>query len=128
MIWQIGFTTIFLHLGVEFSNDDYIGLPKELAFFIQIFRNSIGDITTPNDKKWCMDDSSSGGDGRICNSLVVYLMWLIFLLNQFIVLIILLNFLIAIVGSSHEQVMSRTAEYTYRNINSLNNEWYQIKE
>jgi len=44
---MIVFGIIYILLGVTFDEADYPGLNFYVAGFIQIFRNSIGDISAP---------------------------------------------------------------------------------
>lgn len=54
------------------------------------------------------------------------IIWLIWFFNQFIVLIILLNFLIAIISQSYEMVMTKTSESKYKQRSDLNVECYLV--
>ena len=107
------FTILYYHTAIEFDDEDYTGLSRFLIIFIQVFRNSIGDIAVPQTKHFCQADDQ-------CNYLSLVVMWILFFMNEFMVLIILLNFLIAVISSSHENVMAKKKEYMFRNIVSLN--------
>ena len=62
-----------------------------------------------------------------CNYLLVGVIWFTFFLNVMVILIILLNFLIAIVSNSYEYVMSNQGRYKYSNINDLNYNYFLVK-
>ena len=49
---------------------------------------------------------------------------MLFFLNIFVVLIIQMNFLIAIVSSSYDRIVSQTTKYMYHNKTELNEEYY----
>lgn len=77
-----------------------------------VWENSIGNINPPTFVK--------GGEKNI---FLIYLVWYV---NQFYVLIILLNFLIAVISQSYENVMNRAVEFQYLNKSSLSREAYQV--
>jgi len=45
--WIVLFSIIFQSLGIDVDTEDYPHLNKEVVYFIQIFRNSIGDLAVP---------------------------------------------------------------------------------
>ena len=45
-------SVLFTVVGAEFDTEEYPNLPFQLAYFIQVFRNSIGDIAPPGYEKW----------------------------------------------------------------------------
>ena len=49
VVWIAGFASVFLLIGVQFHDDEYPDLDNVFfVFFLQTYRNSIGDIATPN--------------------------------------------------------------------------------
>lgn len=50
--WIVVFGIIFILQGVTFDEDDYPGLCPYFAGLIQIFRNSMGDISAPKYDVW----------------------------------------------------------------------------
>jgi hypothetical protein len=46
------FSIEFTVLGVDYSNEEYPTMPISLYYFMQTFRNSIGDIAAPGYTKW----------------------------------------------------------------------------
>jgi len=77
-----------------------------MAFLYISFNNSIGNITTPS-----FTDSSSGGKyGHVIVG-VVYTIWYISIIFS---LIILLNFVIALVSQVYENVMDAKLENIYK--------------
>jgi len=81
------FTVFFRILRVEFDAKDYPGLPSSAIIVLQSYRNSIGDIAPPE-----FEDFQSN-DG-----VILTLIWFIWFMNQFFILIIMLNFLIAVIS------------------------------
>lgn len=116
------FGQMFLVAGANFDDEDYPTL-KLLAVHFQTYRNSIGDIGTPQYDYWTyyhrhFDKSVMFGYGQC----MIYLIWILWYLNQFFNLIILLNFLIAIVSQSYEKVMTDSMKYEYEHKAELNSE------
>ena len=53
---------------------------------------------------------------------MIYSIWLVWIVNQYVVLIILLNFLIAIISQSYDNVMSKQIMSKYQNRSAINRE------
>ena len=83
------------------------------------FRDALGDISAPNYKYWCNKDK--------CNYTAVYLIQVIFFIEMIYMVIVLLNFLIAIISQSYEKVMNFSIMYTYQNKVELNKEYTMLK-
>ena len=100
VMWSITVCLLFDSAGIKIVSEDYTGIVSAFALFIQNFRNSIGDINPPSADYWTGDNGETGLVG------MAYWGWCLFLLQEFFMLIILLNFLIAIISQSYEEVMS----------------------
>ena len=51
--WLLLFSIVFQISGLRFTNDeDYLNLNVFVKFFIQTYRNSIGDILAPSYQIW----------------------------------------------------------------------------
>ena len=59
---------------------------------------------------------------------MISLVWTIWVLHQILVLIILLNFLIAIISQSYENVMSKLEVFKYKTRADFNLECLQVME
>ena len=64
-------------------------------------------------------------DGEV-NMVMIYLIWLMWLLNAVFLLILLLNFLIAVISQTYERVSSQRIIYTYTYKAEKNFDYYQI--
>ena len=88
-------------VGIDVDGTDYPHMTFPSQQFIQTYRNSIGDIAPPDYAFW--------SDMRLEHPHIAYFgcagAWFIWFMNQFIVLIMLLNFLIAIISQSYDNVM-----------------------
>jgi hypothetical protein len=55
---------------------------------------------------------------------MISVIWIVWFVHQFLILIILLNFLIAIVSGSYEDVMSKESEHKYMHRTEMNLECF----
>ena len=120
--WVMLFGQLFLVMGATFDDEDYPTL-QLLTVYFQTYRNSIGDIGTPQYEYWeymheHYDVNKTFGYAQC----MIYLIWVLWYLNQFFNLIILLNFLIAIVSQSYEKVMTDSMKHEYDHKAELNSE------
>ena len=54
-------------------------------------------------------------DKNVLAYVIVYIIWFLWLMNQIIVLVVLLNFVIALISEAYENVMSKEQVHTYMN-------------
>ena len=76
---------------------------ENVGNFYSVFRNSIGDPNPPNTSVWVKKDI----EGSNLPQIMIFICWAFWLINKFYMLIILLNFLIAIIGQSYDSVLGR---------------------
>lgn len=119
------FAFSFRVLGVNFSEDDYPNVPKFVVTFMTTYRNSIGDIQAPGYDRW--------GDGnkeisRGSRDAIVGTIWAFWLFNSFVNLIILLNFLIAVISQVYDQVIATQQFCSYMYKSDFNREYYIVME
>lgn len=88
MIWMMGMTVLYGVIGIGTSSTAYAYIEDRsfINYFLQVWENSIGNITAPDFIKH---------DPSAYRIFAVYVLWFF---NQFFVLIILLNFLIAVIS------------------------------
>jgi len=98
-------------------------LSENLALFIQTYRNSIGDLAVPIYSRWQEDMMQTEDMGLYYKgaSMIMFI-WIVWITHQFIILILLLNFLIAIVSQSYENVMQQSEIFLYNQRLELNSE------
>jgi hypothetical protein len=87
--------------------------------FLQTFRTSIGELGMPVYKKLVKKTG-------IFKTINVILIWVVWFVQTFFMLIVMLNFLIAVITSNYEKVKSEQAIIAYLNKASLNAETYMI--
>ena len=103
------FSAAYEVTGGQFSEKEYPGMPKVFYYFIATFRTSMGDIQTIEYKKYLMDRKEEGNEARIY--FLIGALWMIWIVNQFLVQIILLNFIIAIISQNYEEVINNEEQF-----------------
>lgn len=86
----------------------YPGINKTMAFLIYSFRNSIGDLATPSyDKYIVMRKEKDNEFDDIDEILAISLVWGIWLFQGIFMIIILLNYLVAVISQAYERVVNQ---------------------
>jgi len=116
--WVYVFSVLFIVLGYEIDRADFVGVNDLFVYFIQTYNNSIGNIAPPIYEGWMEHRMTHP---KIVQTMTV-LIWLFWFLNQFFVLIILLNFLVAIMGQAYEEIMTEALYFKYYHRAQLNKE------
>ena len=88
-----------------------------------VWENSIGNINDPPESSFHLDNNKTEG---LRYPSEMYLIWFVWFMNQFIIVIILLNFLIAVISQSYENVMNSKSIMKYQDMAALNKEAYQF--
>lgn len=105
--------------------NDYSDLGDLFSYLILAWRNSIGDLSTPSYPGWLSVQKQTEATAVV--NVIVVLIWVHWLLTQFLVLIILLNFLIAIVALAFDEVIDSEKIVTYEQRAQLNLEYRYIR-
>ena len=105
--WVVFLSMIFYGIGGTFylgddAEESYQGVPPIIAQLIQVFRNSIGDIGVPQYQYWLIREQKAEEDEIA--AIFIFFIWVFFVANEILMLIVLLNFLIAIVSESYSRV------------------------
>jgi hypothetical protein len=106
---------------------------------MESYRNSIGDISPPGYGFWAdrLDELTATNSTYTHADLVraqavasptaphvmIGVIWAVWILNQFLMLIILLNFLIAIISQSYDAVMAKATNNAYAQRCRLNRDY-----
>lgn len=114
------------------------------TFFLQTFENALGNISNPTYDLWsiklkCATDPKDPkcthenvgvitGQTYWISQLSIYLIWLVWFANQFLILIILLNFLISVISKSYSDVMDSALMFKYVQMCELNREFAILNE
>ena len=94
ILWTSFFAFQFyvLDSNVEEAKE-YEGIPLSASYFLLTFENAIGNIQKPSFEIKTINKSNNG-----LKSVLIYIIYSIWLLKQFVNLIILLNFVIALIN------------------------------
>ena len=115
--WVFIFGCWYQILGVEARTEDFPMINKFLVFFLENFKNAVANLGSPELGFW-----EKQTENPAVSSVMVYICWIIWMLNQFFILVILLNFLIAIICQSYEEVLSKQIVTKYTKKCELNRE------
>ena len=119
IMWLILFSLLFRILGFEIDDGDYSSMGQASIYALQTYRNSVGDIAAPAYSFW-----ESQTDFPHLQSKMIMIIWFAWLMNQFFLTIILLNFLIAILAESFTVVMEQELQCKYKSKVALNKETF----
>ena len=81
-------------LGADYKDKDFKSISTQAMYFIRSFRNAVGDIDAPGVAFWAAAHKS----GNIMAQIMIWLIWLCWFMHEFLCLIVLLNFLIAVIS------------------------------
>ena len=79
--------------GPDDGGGDYERLPYFIGLLLYSYRTAIGDLETPNALIWATIRNNDQKE-----TLIVYIIWCIWMIEQYFILIVILNFLIAIIS------------------------------
>ena len=118
------FSIEFTVLGVEYTNEDYPAVANVIYYYMQTFRNSLGDVAPPGYSKWVEYQEFQHTMNRpweaVYGAIIIYIIWGLWVLNIIVGCVILLNFLIAIISQSYEQVMAQHILHKYKHRCDIN--------
>ena len=94
ILWTIFFAFQFYVLDSNAEEaKEYEGIPLSASYFLLTFENAIGNIQKPSFEIETINKSNSG-----LKSVLIYIIYFIWFFEQFVSLIILLNFVIALIN------------------------------
>ena len=125
IMWITFFTVCYQTLKVEISSadEDYPNVFSFMQYFLMTYRNSIGDISAPGYSNW-MKKSDDVTSQYLEKNAAMTFIWIVWLANQFLNLIILLNFLIAVISQVYDNVVAVQRQVLYTHRAELNREFY----
>lgn len=93
------FALLMMNCGTDLAMEsDYEGMTKFLKYFFETYRNAIGDVKIYGYDKWVDGLDPTDRHQYVYRVMMISMVWILWLSNQLICMIILLNFLIAMVG------------------------------
>lgn len=87
------------------ASPHYPAVGETFGMILYSFRNAIGDFTTPNYDYW-LDPEKMGNVSQVNKNAMIGLIWTIWFTNGILQVIMLLNFLIAVISQNYEAVVS----------------------
>lgn len=114
LYWCTFFSWLFKVAHIDVKSDDYPGVHPFIFYFLQIARNSVGDLAPIEYSKW-LDYSDE--EAKTLTSMSGFMMsvcWFIWGINVIFMLIILMNLFISIVSVAFEEVMSISNVIRYK--------------
>jgi ABC-type multidrug transport system fused ATPase/permease subunit len=118
ILWTVLFAMEF-HVLKSNTQDvkSYEGIHEIFKYVIFAFENGIGNINPPTVEEWYFEEKTS-----ITQSVLIYLIYIFWIMSQYIMLIVLLNFVIALLSGVYEQVMDYKMIYEFKQKGQLNAE------
>jgi len=113
LLFIVTISAFYKLVGATFdeNQDIYSGVSDVVVYIMQTTRNAIGDISTPQYPYWI----NTIKHNPFFSQLMIGIIWLIFyVFNIVILLIVLLNFLIAIVSDTYQYVVQEEVQNIYR--------------
>lgn len=138
----IFFTLSFGILGAQFERNEFEsdwpapfkdiekqrlfpGVTRMMTNFINVYRNSLGDIAHPVYHYWTEEWYKVNSTH---SAAMIYLIWLLMVVNQLVMQVVLFNFLIAIVSESYYKVQALRHINLFEHKSELNHEFYLTKK
>lgn len=122
-MWILFFTIQYKVLGAEFDLTEYSHLNRFVQLALVSFRNALGDIQIAAYSKYT--DPKLHGDRHLAYVMVV-LIWVYWFANIGLMLIILMNFLIAVISESYTTVSEGKVKFQYKDKAEMNLECQQL--
>lgn len=113
---------MFRIIGVNNTNlsDNGLVLNSFGAYFVQVFLNGTGNGNGPTYEFWVAEGIRN--PHSIIPNIMIGIGWTLWILNSFFINVIMMNFLIAIVFSSYDAVMSNSIQNRYSQKCEMNRE------
>lgn len=112
--------------------NDYSDLPLYFKYLIQAWRNAIGDLSPPSYGGWEETRDAAKDNGHMLQyriiQIIIFLIWSHWLATQFVVLLILFNFLVALVDQSFSEVVDQDKISYFERRAYLNSEYYNFQK
>ena len=84
-------------------------------YALQTYRNTVGDDATPDIPYWNVQTNSP-----MQSKIMVFMVWACWIYNSFLLMLILLNFLIAVLCESFDTVQNEAIQYEYKAKSEMN--------
>ena len=109
-IFFVFIISLELHIcGNRVDDSNYTELHPYFYFALQVFRDAVGDPAPPDMSFW----EDRVYDSKIHVIIMQYFGWFVWIFSVFVNMIILLNFIIALINSSYESVSTKSNAVVY---------------
>lgn len=122
--WIFYSSCVFIMIGIKYDDKDFPMLNSFTVDLFRSYRNALGDIDAPGYEIW----QNQAVEHNFTAKFMVYFIWTFWFLNQFLMQIILMNFLIALVNQNYEEQLSKSYSNRYSNRCQLNHDCLVIKD
>jgi len=123
LYWVMFFAMMASTLGANKSMaHGFPGLPSVVGYYFTTFENSIGNINAPT------IDFKIGITPTILDNITLFAIYFLWWSAQIILLVVLLNFVIALISQYYEDVMNSKVMHTYLMRHQLNHEHYVFNQ
>ena len=105
----------------------YPGMERFVSYMLYAFLNSIGDLQIPNYDDWLIQR----GQGKITEVqelFAILLVWGIWLVQAMLMVIVMLNYLIAVISQAYERVVNMREIYNYYYKAQINLDYFHIRK
>lgn len=108
VMWVFFFAILYYNLQIEIDSaeSEYLKVFEFGQYWLMTYRDSIGDISIPGYGEWDKIYDDNNNQDRAKKYVIILLIWIVWLLNQFMCLIVLLNFLIAVISQVYDNVVA----------------------
>ena len=122
VIFLVVFTICFVVLKMEIDPEvaETEGLTYSQKMFLQTFRTALGELGMP------VYTEILAKEDQVFKSINITLIWITWYFQTFFMLIIMLNFLIAVITSTYERVVNYQKIISYMHKAELNAETFSL--
>ena len=110
------FAMVDFVMETDMEGEEYENMIPTFRGFIQVFRNSIGDISAVGLDSWREERTNDPILSAVANGIV----WIFWFINVFTMTIVFLNFVIAEVGNTYNDIKSSGTIFLYQKKAEMN--------
>ena len=110
------FAMVYFVMGVKFESPEYKDMLTTFSGFIQVFRNSIGDIIPVELESWSIERTNDS----LLTIVATGIVWAFWFINIFTMTIVFLNFVIAEVSNTYTEVKESGTLFLYQKKAEMN--------
>lgn len=100
LLFIVFFASLYIVLKLDLDEEVYVDVKNVFGYFLYSMRNSIGDLSEPLYTVWLEEEN------QVKKYTMIYIAWFVWICNALLMVIVLLNFLIAVISQSYERVVS----------------------